>query len=201
MGIASETRIPHGTTFADTAAEELSHMLFTHVRFHLTCFDTLFRTTNGQNSEFLYQGITDPELRVSFFQGCVFYPAIINISQLNQIVHLNSATTAGVRILPLLLPSSFSSMITGIVFSKTTRFGWQILALGGSLVLLGTGLLIELPFTQDVLPRSYGYQVVLGMGLGSAVPAIMILTRIEVEDRDNGKSPVPGLNIGMKDCD
>ncbi|KAF6802134.1 MFS multidrug transporter [Colletotrichum musicola] len=117
--------------------------------------------------------------------GCVFYPAIINISQINQIVQLNSATTAGVRILPLLLPSSFSSMITGIVFSKTTRFGWQILALGGGLALLGTSLLIELPFSQDVLPRSYGYQAVLGMGLGSAVPAIMILTRIEVEDRDN----------------
>ncbi|KAF6812291.1 MFS multidrug transporter [Colletotrichum plurivorum] len=77
------------------------------------------------------------------------------------------------------------SMMTGLVFSKTTRFGWQILALGGSLVLLGTGLLIELPFSQDVLPRSCGYQVILGMGLGSAVPAIMILTRIEVEDRDN----------------
>ncbi|KAF6793443.1 MFS multidrug transporter [Colletotrichum sojae] len=132
----------------------------------------------------LLYGLQTGGKEVSFFQGCVFYPAI-NISQINQIVHLNSATTAGVRILPLLLPSSFSSMITGIVFSKTTRFGWQILALGGSLVLLGTGLLIELPFSQDALPRSYGYQVILGMGLGSAVPAIMILTRIEVEDRDN----------------
>lgn len=105
---------------------------------------------------------------------------------------------AGVRILPLLLLSSFSSMVTGIVFSKTTRFGWQLLALGAGLLLLGTGLLVELPFSQDILPRSYGYQVILGAGLGSAVPTIIILTRIEVEDRDNGKSLVPWLDFYAK---
>ncbi|KAF9870448.1 major facilitator superfamily transporter [Colletotrichum karsti] len=124
-------------------------------------------------------------LLTAFFQGSVFYPVVINIPQLNQIVHHNSATMAGIRLMPLLLVSSFFSMIAGIMLSKTTRFGWQTIAVGSCISLIGVGLLIELPFDDDVLARTYGYEVVIGIGLGIAMPVLMILGRVEVEDRDN----------------
>ncbi|KAL0936756.1 MFS multidrug transporter [Colletotrichum truncatum] len=124
-------------------------------------------------------------LLTAFFQGCVFFPAIVNLPQLNQIVHLNSAAISGVRILPLLLLSSLGSMLSGILLSKTIRFGWQTILLGAIIASLGMGLFIELPFSEGLLARSYGYQVILGAGLGIMMPAFMILGRAEVEDRDN----------------
>lgn len=119
---------------------------------------------------------------------------MIVLPQLNQLVHLNSATMAGIRLLPLLLVSSFCSMFSGIALSRTTRYGWYTITISTILVVLGVGLLVEIPFSEKVLDRYYGYEVVIGVGMGTAVPILMVMGRVEVEDRDNGESiPVAPL--------
>ncbi|RYP58669.1 hypothetical protein DL769_008845 [Monosporascus sp. CRB-8-3] len=124
-------------------------------------------------------------LLTAFLYGGVFYSVVVNIPQQNQIVHLRSPTRAGVDILPIMVLSPFASLVSGVVFSKTIRFGWQILAGGSILSLLGVGLLIELPYSDGILARMYGYEVILGLGLGLVMPAFLVLGRVEVEDRDN----------------
>ncbi|KAF4921693.1 Efflux pump dotC [Colletotrichum viniferum] len=124
-------------------------------------------------------------LLTSFFQGAVFYAVVIVLPQLNQLVHLNSATMAGIRLLPLLLVSSFCSMFSGIALSRTTRYGWYTITTSTILVVLGVGLLVEIPFSEKVLDRYYGYEVIIGVGMGTAVPILMVMGRVEVEDRDN----------------
>ncbi|KAF5517191.1 Efflux pump FUS6 [Colletotrichum aenigma] len=124
-------------------------------------------------------------LLTSFFQGAVFYAVVIVLPQLNQLVHLNSATMAGIRLLPLLLVSSFCSMFSGIALSRTTRYGWYTITISTILVVLGVGLLVEIPFSEKVLDRYYGYEVIIGVGMGTAVPILMVMGRVEVEDRDN----------------
>ncbi|KAH9897330.1 major facilitator superfamily transporter multidrug resistance [Xylariomycetidae sp. FL2044] len=124
-------------------------------------------------------------LMTAFLGGGVFYASVVNIPQQNQIVHLSTPTEAGVQILPIMVLSPVASVISGFIFSKTIRFGWMILVLGSVLSLLGVGLLIELPYSDGILPRMFGYEVILGFGLGVVMPAFLVLGRVEVEDRDN----------------
>lgn len=128
--------------------------------------------------------------RCAFSQGCVFYATVVNIPQLNQITHGTSASQAGVSILPLLLVSSFASFVSASVFSKTVKWGWLLLTFGAVLATLGAGLLVELPLSRHVLARQYGYETILGFGLGLGMPAFLVLGRIEVADRDNGQCPL-----------
>jgi hypothetical protein len=128
--------------------------------------------------------------RCAFSQGCVFYATVINIPQLNQITHATSASQAGVSILPLLLVSSFASFVSASIFSKSVKWGWLILTSGAVLATLGAGLLVELPSSRHVLARQYGYETILGFGLGISMPAFLVLGRVEVADRDNGSFPL-----------
>lgn len=85
-------------------------------------------------------------------------------------------------------------MFSGIALSRTTRYGWYTITIGTILVVLGVGLLVEIPFSEKVLDRYYGYEVIIGVGMGTAVPILMVMGRVEVEDRDNGESiPVAPL--------
>lgn len=122
----------------------------------------------------------------AFFQGCVFFTIVINTPQLHQIVHLSSATMAGVRTLPILLPMTFTTLVCGFILSKSLRFGYHMLAAGAIITVLGAGLLIEAPFTNHVLARTYGFQAILGVGLGFTMAMFILLARAEVQDRDNG---------------
>ncbi|KAJ0274905.1 hypothetical protein COL940_009065 [Colletotrichum noveboracense] len=67
----------------------------------------------------------------------------------------------------------------------TTRYGWYTITISTILVVLGVGLLVEIPFSEKVLDRYYGYEVIIGVGMGTAVPILMVMGRVEVEDRDN----------------
>ncbi|EFW98529.1 major facilitator superfamily transporter multidrug resistance [Grosmannia clavigera kw1407] len=124
-------------------------------------------------------------LLAAFFQGCVFYASVINMPQLNQIVRQSSATMAGVRTLPILLPMTFSSFVSGVILSKTLRFAWHMLAAGSVLTALGVGLLIEVPFSSATLARNYGFEAILGVGMGFTMATFLILGRVIVQDRDN----------------
>ncbi|KAB5580661.1 major facilitator superfamily transporter multidrug resistance [Coniochaeta sp. 2T2.1] len=123
-------------------------------------------------------------LLVAFYGG-VFYSVIVNIPQQNQIVHLRSPTRAGVDVLPIMVLAPFASLVSGVIFSKTTRFGWHFLTCGAVLSLLGAGLLIEVPYSDGILARMYGYEAILGVGLGVVMPAFLVLGRLEVDDADN----------------
>jgi hypothetical protein len=89
-----------------------------------------------------------------------------------------------------------ASFLSASVFSKTVKWGWMILALGAVLATLGAGLLVELPLSRHVLARQYGYETILGFGLGIGLPAFLVLGRVEVVDRDNGQfSPETIVNF------
>lgn len=116
---------------------------------------------------------------------------------MNQIIHATSASQAGVSILPLLLVSSLASFVSASVLSKTVKWGWMILTIGAVLATLGAGLLVELPLSQHILARQYGYETILGLGLGIGMPAFLVLGRVEVADKDNGQYQFQAVVIGL----
>jgi hypothetical protein len=55
-------------------------------------------------------------------------------------------------------------------------------------MILGTGLLSSLPADGSFSNAQYGYEVILGVGLGITMSAVTVLTSITVQPRDHGKS-------------
>ena len=63
-----------------------------------------------------------------------------------------------------------------------------ITALGAILQIVGTSLLSILPTLQEIQPAIYGYQVILGLGLGFNIAGLTVLTPYVVKKRDQGQS-------------
>lgn len=98
----------------------------------------------------------------------------------------------------MLLLSSFSSAIAGLIYSKSTRLVLPILAGTTALQVLGGGLLCTLGFSSDggIDARMYGYEVLLGIGLGFGIPTLMVASRIQLEDEvKDGAVMMGALNM------
>ena len=110
---------------------------------------------------------------------------IINLPQRFQIVNDESPVLSGIRILPLLLLSAVGSGISGAVVSKKNIACFVLMA-SNVLEILGTGLLSSLPTSETVPVRIYAYMAILGLGFGSSVVSLMVVTRTEVGVDDQG---------------
>ncbi|KAF4537715.1 Haloalkane dehalogenase [Lasiodiplodia theobromae] len=134
----------------------------------------------------------------AFFLGAVFYTVIINLPRRSQLLYSLSATAAGVKLLALLLVSSFCSAIAGLIYSKSTRLVLPILATTNALQVLGGGLLCTLGFSSDAGfdSRVYGYEVLIGIGFGFGIPTLMVASRVQLEDEvKDGAVTMGALNM------
>lgn len=62
---------------------------------------------------------------------------------------------------------------------------WVLLASNVSQV-LGTGLLSSIPNSEVVLARTYGFEVIMGFGIGLSVVSLMIIARVELSPNEQG---------------
>ena len=81
----------------------------------------------------------------------------------------------------MLLMASFGSGISGVLSSKFKLASWCLL-IGSALQALGIGLLSILPNnSESVSGRTYGFQVILGLGFGLLIAPLFVLLKIEAE--------------------
>lgn len=122
--------------------------------------------------------------------GYVLLLSIFNIPLRAQVVDSASSIQAALRLLPLLVATAVGSVLGGGASSKTKLLSWSLMA-ASSLMALGTGLLSSLPSDGSFTNAQYGYEVILGLGLGITMSAITVLTSITVEPRDHGMDSLP----------
>lgn len=125
--------------------------------------------------------------RCAFTSGFPFTVAIVNLPQRFQMVNGKSPVTAGIGVLPLLLLSAVGSGVSGAIVSKK-NIAFYVLLASNVFEILGTGLLSSLPTSQDVPVQIYPYMAILGIGFGSSVVSLMVVTRTEVDEEDQGSS-------------
>ncbi|KAH7265649.1 major facilitator superfamily domain-containing protein [Fusarium redolens] len=113
----------------------------------------------------------------AFFMGSSFYSTIIQLPQRLQHVNDKSPTTAGVLLLPVLLPSAGFSALSGGLYRKFPEATPLLLFCGGVLQVIGVGLLSSLPTGPSVSNSQYGFEVMTGIGFGLMLPSFMILAR------------------------
>ncbi|RGP78930.1 major facilitator superfamily general substrate transporter [Fusarium longipes] len=123
----------------------------------------------------------------SFFMGSSFYSTIIQLPQRLQHVNDKSPTTAGVLLLPVLLPSAGFSALSGGLYRKFPAATPSLLFCGGVLQVIGIGLLSTLPTGPSVSSSQYGFEVMTGIGFGLMLPSFMILARDWVPEQQYGK--------------
>jgi hypothetical protein len=106
------------------------------------------------------------------------------LTQFNQQVFGASPTDSGLMLLPMVGGIMTSSIISGQIISRTGRY--KIFMQVGFIV--ATGAMIALTFLSPEM--SYGYEavvmVVLGLGMGVAMPVLNLAIQNEVEQKDLG---------------
>lgn len=121
------------------------------------------------------------------FTGFTFFVVIFNLPLRSQIVNAQSPAGAGVSLLPLLCATAVGSFLGGAASSKKNRT-FHTFVLATAFVLLGAGLLSTIPANSKMPSRVYGFEAIVGFGIGLTFSTISLLTTIETSANIHGMS-------------
>ncbi|KAE9962996.1 hypothetical protein BLS_009803, partial [Venturia inaequalis] len=116
--------------------------------------------------------------------GFSFYPAIILLPQRFQAVNNATPSRAGIQLLTLTLVSPVFSFLAGSLMPHRKPPAEYIILIAASLITLGIGLMSSLPTSMATPAAIYGYEAIIGAGLGAVMPASYFLLKIHVPEGD-----------------
>ncbi|OZJ02471.1 hypothetical protein BZG36_05133, partial [Bifiguratus adelaidae] len=117
-----------------------------------------------------------------FFLGFPFYTWLYYLPIYFQVVRGDSATSSGLELLPFLLGLIITSIVSGILVSKTGRyriFFW----LGGACVTAGS-VLIHMLDAISTRGDQIGFLLLVGIGIGASSQTLIIAAQSSVPYRD-----------------
>ncbi|GFF35577.1 hypothetical protein IFM46972_04597 [Aspergillus udagawae] len=128
--------------------------------------------------------------------GFVMLLVIINIPLRAQLVNLKDAIESGILLLPLMGSTAVGSALGGAASAQRNNTFWT-LNLASIFMLVGSALLSTLPDSVDPVPKQYGFEAILGFGLGLSLSTMTFLTSMQVEFEDHavGQGVVAQLRI------
>jgi len=131
--------------------------------------------------------ITDPQSALLLFSmfllGMPFSVMFIQLPQRFQGVNFTSAERAGILLLPVSLLTPVGAMVGGALNARKVPAEYLLLT-GTAVISIGTGLLSSLSVESSISPITYGYEVIIGFGLGLASSPYFIILYTCVEEKD-----------------
>lgn len=130
-----------------------------------------------QNASDLPSGACGTSLAIfACFTLVVYY-----LSEAYQAVYHASATGAGVKLLPLILVQVFALILSSRLIPKIGRFKPFIVS-GPCFICLATGLLYSVTYgTPNPEGHLYGYQAILGIGIGMSLQNTSLAVQFELK--------------------
>jgi EmrB/QacA subfamily drug resistance transporter len=111
----------------------------------------------------------------TFFASFAFFGAIIFLPRWFQFVHGFSPTNSGLAALPLMVGLIFSSIVSGLIVSRTGRYKW--LLVGAIIVMaISTALMTQLTSTTD-LAIVWFWMFIAGLGVGPTFSVFTIVVQ------------------------
>jgi len=118
--------------------------------------------------------------------GFVMYLAVVNIPMRASIVNRYDEVKSGILLLPLMGATAVGSALGGAMSAKENRTFWTLNVASG-LMLVGSGVMAMVPGTVEVASRQWGFEVLLGLGVGMNLSTSTLLTSLNSEFRDFGE--------------
>lgn len=109
----------------------------------------------------------------------VFMLVVYYMSLNLQAVYHFSATAAGIRLLPMILTQVVALMVSARVIPLIGRFKW-IIVCGPALLCIASGLLYSVK-TGTSISHVYGYQVLIGVGIGMSMQNCMLAIQYDLK--------------------
>lgn len=129
---------------------------------------------------------------IGFVVGAAMFGAIAFLPVYLQIVQGETATSSGLRLVPLMLGLIATSIVAGRIISSTGRY--RIFPIMGmAIVVAGLVLMSRLSVHTGVLEVS-AYMLVLGTGIGMVMPVLVLAVQNAAEQRDLGTATA-GVNF------
>lgn len=125
-----------------------------------------------------------PAVAIAFLAGAAMFGAMVFLPVFLQGVQGSAATNAGLLLLPLMMAMMVSSLVTGKLTTRNGRYRIYPI-IGTTVAAAGLGLLSTMaPDTPRT--ASAAWMVVLGAGIGTALPVLTLTVQNTVETRDLG---------------
>ena len=118
--------------------------------------------------------------------GFVMYLAVVNIPMRASIVNLYDEVKSGILLLPLMGATAVGSAVGGALSAKRNRTFWTLNVASG-FMLVGSGVMSMVPGTVEVSSRQWGFEVLLGLGVGMNLSTSTLLTSLNSEFQDFGE--------------
>ncbi|TPX33651.1 hypothetical protein SmJEL517_g03590 [Synchytrium microbalum] len=131
----------------------------------------------------------------SFFFGMTFFVLINYLPYYYQIVDGDSATTAGLRILPFILGVVFASIVSGGA-TAVTGWYWPFFPIGGALVITGAVLTSTLDEFSGTAMQ-IGYLLLAGVGGGALIQTLLIAAQASAKTEDDVPTATALSNFGQ----
>src|SRR3954462_15579250 len=126
-----------------------------------------------------------------FFAAFAFFGAIVFLPRWFQVVEGFSPTNSGLAALPLMIGLIGSSVISGLIVSRTGRYKWLIV---GPVSLMGVAVLLMTQLTKDTpVPVVWLWMFIAGLGVGPtfSVPTIVIQNAVPFRELGVATSHLP----------
>ncbi|MFI6762722.1 MDR family MFS transporter [Micromonospora sp. NPDC050417] len=119
-----------------------------------------------------------------FVLGLVMFGSIIFVPLYLQLVKGASPTNSGLLMLPMMAGIIVTSVLSGRAISQIGRYKWFPVA-GAAMLVLGLLLFTQLQ-VDTTLWLAFLYMVIIGVGLGLSMQALILAVQNSVEVRDLG---------------
>ncbi|KAI1170427.1 major facilitator superfamily domain-containing protein [Nemania sp. FL0916] len=119
----------------------------------------------------------------TFCTGFVYLAILVILPERFQIVNGDNALYSGIHLLPMLGATALGAFLAGAVSRRRNNTSWTLLA-AHCLQLLGTGLMLMLRNITAEIKAQYGFQVLLGLGIGLALGSVTIMGSVQSQQAD-----------------
>jgi EmrB/QacA subfamily drug resistance transporter len=120
----------------------------------------------------------------TFFASFAFFGAIIFLPRWFQFVHGFSPTNSGLAALPLMAGLIFSSIVSGLIVSRTGRYKWLLV---GAIVVMGVATALMTQLTAETpLPIVWLWMFIAGLGVGPTFSVFTIIVQNAVPFHELG---------------
>ncbi|GAP82366.2 putative multidrug transporter [Rosellinia necatrix] len=142
----------------------------------------------------------------TFCTGFIYLTILVILPERFQIVNGDTVLYSGVHLLPMLGATALGAFLAGALSRQRNNTSWTLLA-AHCLQLLGASLMLTLHNVTVQVKAQYGYQVLLGLGIGLSLGAATIMASVQSDQDDLAvaqgiiaQARVLGGSIGIAIC-